>query len=554
MITIVPQGDEHNHWVTDLEGNTLEKDAEGYYRIATEEPTTRAIAATDAYHLRKNIPSLGEVRVLTILVEFQDIKFEDSENVLQYYQDFLMKPGFDDLNSNGSVHDYFIDNSMGLFDPQFDVVGPVTLSQNESYYGENVAKNDKRPYEMTIEACKLVDDIVDFSRYDNDGDGFIDVVNIIYAGEGENGNPDKPELIWPHNSAITLFKKERYFFEGKILDQYICSCEINKGQKDGIGTICHEFCHTLGLPDDYVVGTKTSVNGDFDLLDSGSYLGSSDPTNLNKEGRCPCALNAYQRYELGWLSPDPLIPNKYNGIIKSHKDTIQIDMHLWKIITVYDTIPEFCLDTLSCMTITNKALIYSISSSTDDPRDGEYYLFENRQKVGWDKFLPSHGMLVWHIDYVPELWNSNSVNKALDHPCIKLVRAREYSNSATAFPSSPREVNQFGATTTPAFLGWNNHGFGSGMSKSLNNIALTGIKEELISSVSATEKTIYFSVTDDGPQRLYPGGYTDIEEIWQDETILIINEKSSQPHHIWRDGQLLIETPTGLFDLQGRKW
>ena len=571
MVTIVPQGDEHHHWVTDTEGRLLVKDAEGYYRPATEAQQvewqerasqriteTRAAQATRAQasaaganHLG-SAPSIGKLRALTILVEFQDKKFVDSENVRQYFQDFMMKPGFNDLGSNGSVRDYFVDNSMGKLDPQFDVVGPVTVSQNEAYYGENDRHdNDKRPHEMVIEACKLVDDEVDFSQYDNDGDGKIDVINIIYAGEGENGKPDIRDLIWPHSNSIATILSSKEYFEGRLLDHYVCSCEIYDGKKDGIGTFCHEFCHSLGLPDDYVTGSNRAVNGDFDMLDSGLYLGSSDPENQNREGRCPCALSSYQRYELGWLTPDPMIPNKYNGNIFSRKDTIPIDDHLSQIITVYDTIPEFCMDTLSCMIRTNQALIYSIKSSSDDPRDGEYYLFENRQKIGWDKYLPAHGMLVWHIDYVPEYWNHNMVNNNENHYCVLLIRARELSSSGAAFPGSPREVNQFGPNTTPAFLGWDGSGIGSGKNKSLNNIALSKIKEELIKSVSPTEKSITFAVTDDGPDHLYPGGYTDIDRIEQDEPILISHEKSSQPRHIWRDGQLLIETSTGLFDLQG---
>lgn len=569
-ITIVQQGDERHHWVTDTEGRLLEKDAEGYYRLATEaqlaewqERVNRRIVETRAAHATRakaiatgenhlsTTPTLGKLYTLTILVEFQDKKFVDSENVRQYYQDFMMKPGFNDLGSNGSVRDYFVDNSMGKLDPQFDVVGPVTVSQNEAYYGTNDRHdNDQRPHEMVIEACKLVDDEVDFSLYDNDGDGKIDVVNIIYAGEGEN-NTGIAELIWPHSYSITTISPSKEYFEGKLLDQYVCTCEIYKGMKDGIGTFCHEFCHSLGLPDDYVPVSNQAINGDFDMLDSGLYLGYSDPKNPMREGRCPCALSSYQRYELGWLTPDPLIPNKYNGIIISRKDTIPIDEHLSKIITVFDTIPEFCMDTLSCMTLTNQALIYSIKSSSDDPRDGEYYMFENRQKVGWDKYLPAHGMLIWHIDYVPDNWRYNVANALTNHPCIQLIRARDYTSTGTAFPGNPREVNRFGPDTSPAFLGWNTRGSGSGKSKSLNNIALSGIKERLIKSVSPTEQTITFSVTDDGPDHLYPGGYTDIESIEQDEPILISNKKSSQPRYIWRDGQLLIETSAGLFDLQG---
>jgi len=503
------------------------------------------------------MPTKGKVNGVVILVEFADKSFTDRENANQYYQDFFNKSGFNDLNSNGSVRDYFLDNSMGVFDPQFDVFGPVTLNQNESYYGGNLGidktGNDRRPYEMIIDACQLLDEEIDFSKYDFDGDDYIDGVYVIYAGEGENADPTQTDLIWPHRYSVVSASSQRIKLDGKTLSDYVCTCELYKGIKDGIGTFCHEFCNMFGLQDSYYTPESSAINGDYDIMDSGTYLGSSEGSTL-KEGRCPCALNAYQRYELGWLNPEPLIPNKYNGDIRPRKDTVKIDDHLSQIITVYDTIPIFCMDTLPNMTTTNRALLFSVNTTTDDPRDGEYYIFENRQQTSWDSHLPNHGMLVWHIDYVPSLWKSGSINRDKSHPCVQLVKARPLSSWAGAtFPGSPREVNTFSATTTPAFLGWDQRGTGSGKTQSLSNIALTAIKEGIVKSVSNTFNTITFECTDDGPDHLYPGGYTDIEQIEQDEWLLYGNEKSSHPRRIWRDGQLLIETPSGLYDLQGHR-
>lgn len=584
-ITIVQQGDEWCHWVTDLEGRLRIKDDKGYYQIASEKQVaewkemhelgqkqrqsyfetkksraallTQTRATTDKEwslngqnHL-SSMPSKGKLYEIVVLVEFPDCQFSDSIDQNSYYQDFLMKKGFDDLNSYGSVHDYFYENSMGVFDPQFEVFGPIMMSQPLVYYGENNwATNDKRPQEMIIEACQLIDDKVDFSKFDNNNDGYIDVVNVIYAGEGENSHTDHPEYIWPHRSSIISSKHQEIQFDGKTLDDYVCTCENYGFYKDGIGTFCHEFCHSLGLPDIYNTSSNNAtVVGEFDLMDGGLYLGTSKKVS-NIEGRCPCAMNAYERYELGWLTPDLLIGNKYNGVIYSRKDTIPIDDHLSTIVTVYDTVPYFAQDTLPCLTSSNQALVLPVKSETNDPRDGEYFLFENRQMTGWDTYIPAHGMLVWHIDYQESAWRNNQVNTShTTHPNIQLLRARPTSPfSGAPFPGGPRINNQLTATSTPALLGWDARGTGSGMNQPLNNAALTDIEEKTIKSWPTDEMVIIFSFTDDGPDHV-----TSIERIHSDETEEKVSQNDGQAQRVWRNGQLLIVTTSGVFDLQGRR-
>lgn len=583
-ITIVQQGDEWCHWVTDLEGRLRIKDDKGYYQTASEFqiaewkemqelgrkrqqtyfshkksraaflPQTRAVGEEWDFSSQNHLcdmPTKGKLNEIVILVEFPDCQFSDSIDQNSYYQDFLMKKGFDDLNSNGSVHDYFYENSMGVFDPQFEVFGPVMMSRPLTYYGENnKGQNDKHPQEMVIEACNLIDDKVDFCKFDNNNDGYIDVVHIIYAGEGENSYPtEHPEYIWPHAWSITSAIHQDIYFDGRQLDDYVCTCEIFDNQKDGIGTFCHEFSHALGLPDVYNSQGGATVGGEYDVMDSGLYLGGST-TGASKEGRCPCAMSAYERYELGWLTPELLIGNKYNGVVYSHKDTIPIDDHLSNIVTVYDTVPYFAQDTLPCLTSSNQALVLPVKSETNDPRDGEYFLFENRQMTGWDTYIPAHGMLVWHIDYQESAWRNNQVNTShTTHPNIQLLRARPTSPfSGAPFPGGPRINNQLTATSTPALLGWDDRGTGSGMNQQLNNAALTDIEEKTIKSWPTDEMVIIFSFTDDGPDHV-----TSIVRIHSDETEEKVSQNDGQAQRVWRNGQLLIVTTSGVFDLQGRR-
>lgn len=553
------------------------KDGDGYYRTATKAQLEEWQSAYNAGESKKlsflenriqvrqnkatrasanakesvrpnhlsDFPTYGEIKSLVILVDFPDRQFQNGADDRNYYTDFMMKEGFDDLNSHGSVRDYFVENSMGLFNPLFDVYGPVRMSQETAHYGKNNALgNDIYPHEMVIEACTQLDGEVDFSQYDNDGDGYVDVIQIIFAGEGENSTNISND-IWPHSFSVVSAQREKIEFDGKIIDNYICTNELYYGLKDGIGTFCHEFSHVLGLQDVYNSTNHGVINGEYDVMDSGLYLGKSD-SGPGKEGRFPCALSAYERYELGWITPDTLIANKYNGITYYRKDTVEVNQYLSQVITVPYIVPFFASDTLSCLTTTNKALVFPVKSESDDIRDGEYFILENRQKTGWDTHIPGHGLLIWHIDYVKSLWASNKVNSDMDHPCILLVKADNHLATASGdpFPGS-REINKYTATTSPAFLGWDKKGSGKGMTASLNNAAITDIKEEWIDHWSTNEMVVTFSFTDDGPDHV-----TNIENIEEDA---MTKEISSHPRRIWRNGQLLIETPAGLYDLQGRR-
>lgn len=250
-------------------------------------------------------------------------------------------------------------------------------------------------------------------------------------------------------------------YDGVKLDSYACSCESLYGMYDGVGTFCHEFTHVLGLPDIYDVNysSSTFTPGSYDVLDQGSYNGVTS-------GSCPAAINTYERYELGWIQPETLTPGT--------------------------------TETLTYLGDSNRAFILPVKSPTSDPRDGEYYLFENRQKTGWDSHIPGHGMLVWHIDYQDSKWWSNNVNTTGNHQCVDIVEAdnkrNSYSQDADPFPGT-KNVKSLTATTTPALLGWDNHN-SSKMTKPIGGAALENIKEITDNDLSEW-KVITFSYNDD---------------------------------------------------------
>ena len=365
----------------------------------------------------KDFPTIGKQKTLAILVQFKDKKFtiDDPEGT---FRNFMMEENF--THENGatfSVRDYYTACSGGLFDPEFDVYGPVTLSQNLSYYGGNSAYdgNDERPEEMVIEACELLDDQIDFSEYDRNGDGWVDNVYIFYAGyseaEGASANS-----IWPHSWDIWLGAQRRLVLDGVQIGPYGCSQELNYETDElvGIGVFCHEFGHVLGLPDLYSTdyNSLAFTPGDYSLMDSGEYCDNSNT---------PPYLTAYERWVLGWHTPE-LIDRAMNG-----------------------TLPPIS---------SGAAESYMIETTNSN----EMYILENRQQQGYDAFIPGHGMLVWHIDYDYDTWYNNSINNISTHQRIDIVEADGLATDETRagdpFPGTSR-ITSFTDNSYPSMRDWN---------------------------------------------------------------------------------------------------
>lgn len=392
---------------------------------------TRATSSSslDSHFSFTDFPCEGDVRCLMILVEFQDLRFlMPGESTLQHYKDMTMKDGYDFSYSRYRHYDcmrnYYVQNSGNKFRPSFDVYGPVLLDNNLAYYGAKVGgENDVRAGEMIIEACQKLDDQgVDFSNYDANGDKKVDVVMIIYAGEGQNNVGASTDCIWPHQWTVYDATHQVVTLDGVELSEYVCVNELYNDKLDGMGTICHEFCHVFGLPDLYNTQGQTDklAPSSLDVMDSGCYL---------QNGFHPCALSAYECYELGWLEPTPL-----------------------------DAKEPVCME-LKELGSSRQSFIVRTDSLYDDPRDSEYYILENRQNVGWDEYLPGHGMFVWHIDYDESAWFYNRPNNVHTHHRVALVPASEQAVQGhhTPFPGLSN-VTEFTDDTTPAFSGWSEKG------------------------------------------------------------------------------------------------
>lgn len=339
----------------------------------------------------KNIAPRG----LLILVEFQDVAFLP-ENNREAFDSLANAVNYTYDGAIGSTREYFRAQSDGQYVPTFDVVGPVVLPYKMAYYGANDDSGlDINTGDFLMQAVQAADLLgVDFTRYDNDRNGYIDFVYIIYAGYGE-ADTRIANTIWPHNWDLmsNLYygctqQNEYYYrsendyklpqYDGLFLNDYACSACLRKdGMRSGIGTFSHEFGHVLGLPDYYPDNTKAGyisvlpyTPGSWSIMGYGCYING---------GRTPCNYSAFDKYYLGWLTPS----------IPQHGDTITLSA-----------------DNTTAYMITKDGLIPPMGAETPDT---VYYL-ENRQYDGWDTYLPGHGLLVWRVIYSDAAWRDNLPN------------------------------------------------------------------------------------------------------------------------------------------------
>lgn len=390
-------GDEHASWFRAEDGRCFMKMANQamYEEVSPLELKTRAsqLMAEGRDAAQTEAPNrasyIGQKKCLVILAEFPDCPFTFG---YEQHQQLVNQVNYTDeeLGFVGSVRDWFYAQSYGNFDIEFDVAGPYMMSHNYAYYGEHSSwgGSDRRAGEMIKEAVQQANADVNYKDYDWDNDGEAELVFVIYAGRGEasGGNDD---TIWPHKSSISSR------FDNTYIRTYACSCELRGGGVNrvdpdedetplinGIGTICHEFSHCLGLPDYYDVDyTGFEGMGYWDVMCNGPYLGDSF---------IPCGYTAYEREYCGWLTMTEL-----------KNDSTVAEMPA----------------------VTESPVAYVMYNNANR---NEFYVMENRQQSGWDAGLYGSGLLVYHVDYNKQVWNSNAVNtnsRGNDHERCTFVPA-----------------------------------------------------------------------------------------------------------------------------------
>ena len=359
VITVILRGDEHINWYTTLDGVLLVQGADNNYYIGKVEksgnliatkqlaheahtrsqaelnliakqdkekfyayvnkiaeesenaynnsPLTRGPIVDSGYGGVPYFPHTGSPKALVILAEFQDTTFtiQDTKKVFTNYlmnEDHFSDTRYGQNQNYKGVRGYFKDCSYGQFTPFFDVVGPIKLPRKHAIYG---AGNDRMDL-LLADACAAVDGMVNFADYDANNDGIVDLVYVIYAGHSANTSGNKDTNIWPKSGTITISNK----FNGKSIRRYGVSNELNGSEKtsknnkkiNGIGLFCHEFSHTLGLPDIYAYNTDAENQDNqgmeyWDIMDGGTGI---------RGGRVPASYLAWEREVMGWMNIDEL--------------------------------------------------------------------------------------------------------------------------------------------------------------------------------------------------------------------------------------------------------
>ncbi len=313
--------------------------------------------------IRKDWDPAKTYHQLVILFSFSDLDFLDN-HPKAYYERLFNEEGFNEGQGPGCVADYFRTQSNGLFNLQFDVYGPYKVSTKACPYEEPTTSTRYHGTDAISAATTLFlaeHPDVDFSQYDWDNNGDVDQVIYVFAGPGGNIS-DALGHIWPTTNYFSTHTTA----DGKRINYYTVSSEyFTETIPSGIGTICHEFSHSLGLPDLYPVGNNlpyASVD-EWDLMDGGNYL---------NWGWCPPSYSSLEKMLLGWQQP----------------------IELTEATTITDMKP-----------VSEGGDAYMIKHT-----DNEYLLLENRQWTGWDAGAPGKGLVIFHVNYSESAWRGNVVN------------------------------------------------------------------------------------------------------------------------------------------------
>jgi immune inhibitor A len=307
-------------------------------------------------------PLRGNVRVIVVLADFTDKRFEVDTS---RFDELFFSTG---SIPTGSVTEYYADVTGGLVTISGQVVGPFTMPQTLAWYangnyGIGKPTGDPRANILAQDAAKAANASVDFSLYDNDGNGYVDAFIVVHAGEGGEETGDSGD-IWSHKWVLP----EEYDADGTKIYAYLTIPENAK-----LGVAAHELGHLLfGFPDLYDTDYTSEGIGDWCLMAGGSWNGGGDT---------PAHPSAWCKAQQEWV-----------GVTNVTADTAL-------------TLPD----------VKTSRTVHRLW--TDGAQGQEYFLLENRQQAGFDAGLPGAGLLVWHVD------ESQQSNEDENHYLVALVQA-----------------------------------------------------------------------------------------------------------------------------------
>ena len=285
---------------------------------------------------------------IVICVDFDDnVHSHDTSE----FSALLFSEGF--AYPTGSMRDYYLENSYG----QLDLVGGVTgwyrMPELYSYYVYGMNGTGPYPHntqKLAEDALDAADPYVDFSEYDHDGDGWVDGFIVVHAGPGaeQTGSDDD---IWSHKWQMqSVVVKDGVQFYTFNMDP-----EVRSGGLVDIGVFGHEYGHFLGLPDLYDYGNESEGLGKWSMMAGGSW---------NNSGKTPAHFDAWCKSQLGFSVVDALTENRTDvEILQAESSPVSYRLY------------------------------------TSGAGGSQYFLVENRQRVGFDKYLPGDGLMIYHVDH-----------------------------------------------------------------------------------------------------------------------------------------------------------
>jgi M6 family metalloprotease-like protein len=428
-VTVRIRGDEKAHWMESPDGYTLmydskktvvyaELDPEGNMRpstmkygygeaslrSSTGEPIQKGLrySPSQVYMLkqiwevasRQSTPqpapaATAEKKALLILMDFPDRPFSKTK---ADFEALVNQVGYNTDGAEGSVKDFYRENSYGKLELNTTVAGPYTADSSAAFYA-----NGKSQILATEAVTRAA---AELNLQDYADNGALETFHIIFAGHGaETGLPGS-QYIWSHMWAIW----PSIIRDGVRVSVFSCSPELRNASGTDltrIGVICHELGHVFGSPDyydsDYAENGEYPGTGCWDLMADGSW---------NNSGITPAHINMFQKMCYGWVTPTEL--TSY---------------------TMVDSMPNSA----------QNAVAYTYTANAN----GEMYLLENRQKTGFDRAVPGHGLLIWHVHQAALGGNgSNTGHPQNLYPVV--------ASSSTAIPNSiPDSYGSVNSTGTP---------------------------------------------------------------------------------------------------------
>lgn len=344
--------------------------------------------------------STGERYFPVLLVSTADYKSIDSAFVFRMFNE----EGFSENGYYGSVRDYFIASSAGLFKPTFDIY-PITLSNNFSSYQSDAS--------FILPALDLLVERNDFKSRADKYESTIPfmILHPLFKDDAEKSCDD----FFNHAFSLRYSANKIYSKNGYRFNDYAFVAQKAKGKSsstnskdvDMLGSYVHEFSHVMGLKDLYSAdenGYATVGPLPYDVMSLGCYNGN---------GNYPPVFSAFERETMGWLKPTEIEDN--DGIYE--------------------------LKNISGMQV------YAVSNPN---HPNEFYLIEYRPAVGYDSKIEKssysgqqgkNGVFIWYFDFDETVFASNNPNKDVNH---QRAEVRAVLNKSQEYFSNFSFVNKGG--------------------------------------------------------------------------------------------------------------